>query len=157
LTAATPDPMLEYLRRHRGLTRVPGVRRKLRLLGCGAARLVWGHFPDSRYHPYVERAEGLADAGVIHGGMLSFPARTPVEDAAGRLVPVLIAEACLKNTKLALWAAADLLVLSLRARGGVGLDVESAVALRAPAEADNARLVRCVFGNPFSAAKFDPA
>src|SRR5262249_32977364 len=112
--------------------------------------------PEPHYRQYVEKAEGLADADARHGGMLSCLARTPVEQAAGRLVAVLVGEACLKNTKLALWAAADVLGLSLRARGGDGIEGKSAVALRAPAEADNARLVRCVFGNPFRPAKFDP-
>jgi hypothetical protein len=167
-TESLPGPMLEFLRARRGLNRLKGGKRRLRLLGCAAARLVWDLFPEDRYRQAIDAAEKMAELEVRQTDM-----RAARDNAHGRR-PETIREFFSFTFQSfasqfgwtfrehALHESSARLAQAVTAPGGGLAHALAALAAAASlhgqwaeGDADHARLVRCVFGNPFRAVPFD--
>jgi hypothetical protein len=169
----SPYLLLRHLR-SRGLGRLRGGKRRLRLLGCAAGRLVWQLLPDDRYRQAIVAAEQAAEAEVRQAVMVaardeargrqansvaevvsfafqsflgqfgwSFPEHATHQHATQLAQAVTAPGGGLNNALLALNSASNLRVVS-----GETHD---------QAQADHARLVRCIFGNPFRTEPFEAA
>jgi hypothetical protein len=75
---AAEDPLrlLRHLRHHHAVSARRGGRRKLRLLGCAAARVVWDHLPNDHFRSAVEAAERHADKEYRRADVRAAHART---------------------------------------------------------------------------------
>jgi len=175
--ATDPAALLRHLRHHKNLYRAGGHRRKLRLLGCAAARAVWDSLPDG-VRAVVAAAERHADTelrrtalratresaarrpesliGVLGDTVqtvlaafgLSSPDWNRQHEARELAEAVAAAQVGPRRALLALRAAARLAVAA------AGERVNEPV-LRA-AWAGQCRLARDLFGDPFAPAEFDP-
>jgi hypothetical protein len=170
LNAEEPNSLLSYLEQHQVITRQPGGRRRLVLFTCACCRLVWDRIEDKASRRAVEVSEQAAEGqasrqelaaaeeeaeAVWRGaeqhfhrahredpngaerwraGAVSFLAHAAC-NAAARRFSVMSAEGAAMTTATAvLWLA-----------GGP----EAGQHAMRDLMARQARLVRCIFGNPF--------
>jgi hypothetical protein len=174
LASASPYLMLQYLHQHRRVGRVAGGQRRLRLFRCACCRSAWDLFEDERCRQAVAVAERYADGNARRAELASarqgadevrqaaeqhwheVARRHPATSPAWR-------DAFLYHsvTSAAHWAAVTqfdervghivaMSVLSARVAQAVeGLASPQALVARQEQEANQARLVREIFGNPF--------
>jgi hypothetical protein len=179
LSAEEPNTLLSYLEQHRVITRVPGGRRRLALFACACCRLVWGLIENEASRRAVEVSERAAEGqasrqelaaaekeavAVWQGaeqhfhqahrenptgterwraGAVSFLAQA-AHNAAARRYTMMSAQMVAMTTATA--------VSWLAGRTVAGQQAEEAMTAR------QARLVRCIFGNPFRPLpEIDPA
>jgi hypothetical protein len=71
LASASPYLMLQYLHQHRRVGRVPGGQRRLRLFRCACCRSAWDLFEDERCRQAVAVAERYADGGARRAELAS--------------------------------------------------------------------------------------
>jgi hypothetical protein len=178
-TAADPAALLRHLREHMRLYRAAGHRRKLRLLGCAAARAVWPALPNDAFREAVVEAEKHADTEVRRTALQAAAAATtdrrpdtligfliePVQSflsLLGMATPDwsrvfearTLVEAVAATTVGHRQALAALRAAARLAVAAAGDRWNEGVFRRA--EADQSDLVRDLFGDPFRPAAFDP-
>jgi hypothetical protein len=152
LNAKSVGPLRDWCEDHRRRA-----RRKQRLFACACCRRLWDHLTDPRSRAAVEAAEAFADGKIdkkalnrarasatsaaraapappINAGMAWRP-----EDAAHVLANAGWEDAFIASTGRASYAAAN---LGLRSREEEG--------------AEQAKLLRDIFGNPFRPGTFQP-
>jgi hypothetical protein len=147
-----PRKMLEFLRGRAS-------DRKLRLFGCACCRHIWDLLTDRRSREAVEVAEGYADGQAFDADLdAAYDAAFAVVPApGGSPAPEWVANSSAPFA--AAWVAHP------NPNGDFPLDVAryAAAALHAqcrpetPEEADQCRLLRDLFGNPFRPVSLAPA
>ena len=160
LTCNDPQPMLHHLRRR------PSVR-KLRLFAVAGCRRIWPLLTDARSRRAVEVAEQFADGRLGKRELAAARGDLKAEDRSELRAKVLadaeaggdpedVAEARARAWAAA-WCAANY-VARARARDAAGLvDIAVAVAQSwgRAGRADQASLLRDIFGNPFRRVAVD--
>ena len=177
--AADPAALLRHLREHKRLFRATGHYRKLRLLGCAAARGVWPALPTDGFRAAVVKAEKHADTEIRRTALQAAAAAT-ADRRPDTLIGFLIepVQTVLSLIGLATpdWTRHQEAENLVRAVAATTVGHRQAVAaLRAAArlavaaagdrwnegvfrraEADQCDLVRDLFGDPFRPVAFDP-
>jgi hypothetical protein len=146
-------PLRDWCRNH-----LKRDRRKHRLFACACCRRLWDHLPDERSRKAIEASEAYAD------GKIDKKALTQARRAATRASSVAPKSPLYTGSG---WAAED--AAQMLANQGF-TDVFVACTARAlfatmhlglrslaEEEAEQAKLLRDVFGNPFRPVAFDPA
>jgi hypothetical protein len=174
LTATGPSQLLGYARRQLRATRTKAGRRKLRLFGCACARRVWSALRPEQ-QAIVETAERAADGRAtladverawvatqnwvfsaatglfrsLLGRLLGRPQTAPVPTPPAQ--PNSVYFLLVQIARREAWA-------TVRAcRAAAAKDLNTARGNKPAAEKRvQADLVRCLFGNPFRPATFDP-
>jgi hypothetical protein len=128
-----------------------GSKRKLRLFACACVRRVWRQLQDERSRQGIEVAERFADGETQQGELkkacaeaLDAGVALPADDPANHC-PRFAASAAYCATKPSMSAATARVAAH-----------ESDVASKEREASAQARLMRCVFGNPFRPATLDP-
>jgi hypothetical protein len=157
LTARSVLPLRDWYRDRRR-DRRRGNLRKERLFACACCRRLWDHMPDARSRAAIDAAEQYADGAIDKSGLRlaqtgatraarDAPDRgrksglgwTP-EDAAQLLTNLEWSDVFVATTARALYATANLRLRTVKQEA-----------------AEQARLLRDVFGNPFHPIAFSPA
>jgi hypothetical protein len=148
-----PQWMADHLG-ERGVARTKAGRRKLRLFACGCCRAAWAVLPDPRLRDAVvvaERfADGLASKDELAAARAAVAELTYDSGPFGRSpsrVRVAI-DMAVAATEPQAYAAAFAMTARTEPLPGRGT---------AAGEAFLCDLFRCVFGNPFRPAAFDPS
>jgi hypothetical protein len=151
-----PYPLIDYLCRSRKRNRTKADRRRLWLYGCACCRSAW-HLFEEDYWPaaVVIAAEQFADGHAKFTEVQRCDARLHIPTYYNRTQSVALAARSLAYT--------DVLVM---ASGVAQYCAQAAVGSSPPSEhhriiestlSHAARLLRCIFGNPFRPVAFDPA
>jgi hypothetical protein len=170
LGANEPNSLLSYLEQHQVITRVPGGRRLLALFACACCRLVWQHIESEASRQAVELSERAAEGQASrqelraaeeeaeavrrwtqqHFYEVSRESPTGAErwrmGAASSLAQAAANAAARRFSVMSAETAATTTATAVLWLGGAG---EAGQQAMRDLMARQARLVRCIFGNPF--------